>query len=1274
MCLQLADSCCSSSTGSYLNGGLPLPRVGVPGTTYPPRTSPASLSSRSDEDGHAGSIQKRSRDSSKDQRSPLPQDYKCPLCQMTLGSQKEFTAHIRGHNEVKPSPDPNDPTGQAKVYYCCLCGKMLSSFSSLDRHMLVHSGERPFSCEKCGQTFTTNGNMHRHKRTHGARDSRESDGCSSGTSSNGGAQRGRAGRKRKTSLEQPATISSPGSVESAKMIQQISSKKNDVRNIFSIGSIASTVPSGHAKCPVCQETFFSEISLAAHVDSAHRGQELKCDECSNVFPGYSYLKLHKNIYHHKSLASFPLQALQQGLAGFPPMMTSTPQLKIEAELKEKVELKKEEKILDLSSPIKVSKSIFNISTEDLSNKDTPSEYDQDFDKEFDANEDLIRDMKLKGEFPCRICPAVYPNLRALKGHNKEHMDKPPYVCNVAACTYASNDKSTLARHMRTHTGEKPFECTLCNFGFTTKANCERHIKNKHGKLSREEVRDAIVVHEVSDDKLSCSGGERNLMNTSMTESNMSNSSFRDESPSAPSVSPSKKRRKSGNSENKKAPLTFFAPYHSSLFRPASEEKKVEQPHDEAPLDLSRSVPDFAKDDLKKSFKKDSPIEMPIPASYPNKMLTGMDFTKSLAAAVSAAQFQGLQHQMPFPFLFSHFAAASAAGTFDITAYLLAQQEALRRQREIEAAAAAAAMAPKDPTGLLLHLSNLQTLSARNFGAEAPVPNTTSTPTPLSAPSPPENRPYSYFSESNKERSDSENDYKMVIKNGVLMKKQKQRRYRTERPYECEKCNARFTLRSNMERHVKQQHAGGPNDMSNLGISNGKDADLYQREDEDRDDMEDSENEEMNKNGDHDEDDDDEEINVHDDDDDEEEEEEEEGIDLSNLEQLVKVAGSKKPFHTFFDTSEDEEQSDGDGEANSNEDRKLLSAYSSAPNKIPCPFCSRSFPWSSSLKRHILTHTGDKPYKCPDCPLWFTTKSNCDRHLARKHSNNNNEIRNVPERPYKCQMCPSSTFSSQSNLRKHQHSKHRLNNGDGFSSSSNEEEDQHINDKEGNHNHNDSKESSTSGMSETPYKCHLCEEGFSERDEAIGHLQKVHIESYQTLLAKGAFEIDQQQQPMQNFSCEEENYDQIRGKFPDYVNRKVICMFCTRKFWSAEDLRRHVRTHTGERPYSCDICQRTFTLKHSMLRHRKKHDSGVSSGGEVSESESEQGSAEARSTYTSSVGGGRSSPEEEAAKSAAAVPVGGIDHAVKKKRANLMDKINQLSSSVNHNDASTLMTS
>ena len=75
-------------------------------------------------------------------------------------------------------------------------GKMLSSFSSLDRHMLVHSGERPFSCNLCGQTFTTNGNMHRHSRTHGHRELEGMDG-KQGVEGTGASTPRRPGRKRK---------------------------------------------------------------------------------------------------------------------------------------------------------------------------------------------------------------------------------------------------------------------------------------------------------------------------------------------------------------------------------------------------------------------------------------------------------------------------------------------------------------------------------------------------------------------------------------------------------------------------------------------------------------------------------------------------------------------------------------------------------------------------------------------------------------------------------------------------------------------------------------------------------------------------------------------------------------------------------------------------------------------------------------------------------------------------------------------------------------------
>merc|ERR1711994_1074666 len=248
------------------------------------------------------------------------------------------------------------------------------------------------------------------------------------------------------------------------------------------------------------------------------------------------------------------------------------------------------------------------------------------------------------------------------------------------------------------------------------------------------------------------------------------------------------------------------------------------------------------------------------------------------------------------------------------------------------------------------------------------------------------------------------------------------------------------------------------------------------------------------------------------------------------------------------------------------DDKKMSAYSAAPHRMKCPFCSRKFPWSSSLKRHILTHTGQKPYKCTECPLWFTTKSNCDRHILRKHGNNNN----IDEKDFDQDDCCSAGDEEDA----------------GFPYPM----------------QNDQREfpSRRDSTCDSPYKCHICDEGFSERVSAIHHIETNHIGEYKSLLEKGAFDSPEEVSPQPNESGEE-LYDQLRGKFPDYVNRKIICLFCSRKFWSAEDLRRHVRTHTGETPYACEICHRRFTLKHSMLRHKKKHfDSGISSNGEATD--------------------------------------------------------------------------
>ncbi|OON16170.1 zinc finger, C2H2 type [Opisthorchis viverrini] len=45
---------------------------------------------------------------------------------------------------------------------CPECGKRLRSRSSLNRHLRVHTGERPYCCPACGHKFTTSFNLKRH--------------------------------------------------------------------------------------------------------------------------------------------------------------------------------------------------------------------------------------------------------------------------------------------------------------------------------------------------------------------------------------------------------------------------------------------------------------------------------------------------------------------------------------------------------------------------------------------------------------------------------------------------------------------------------------------------------------------------------------------------------------------------------------------------------------------------------------------------------------------------------------------------------------------------------------------------------------------------------------------------------------------------------------------------------------------------------------------------------------------------------------------------------
>jgi DNA-directed RNA polymerase subunit RPC12/RpoP len=112
---------------------------------------------------------------------------------------------------------------------------------------------------------------------------------------------------------------------------------------------------------------------------------------------------------------------------------------------------------------------------------------------------------------------------------------------------------------------------------------------------------------------------------------------------------------------------------------------------------------------------------------------------------------------------------------------------------------------------------------------------------------------------------------------------------------------------------------------------------------------------------------------------------------------------------------------------------------SGERPFKCDACPKTFAQASTLRNHKRVHSGEKPFKCPDCQRSFAQASTLTRHV-RTHNG---------ERPYRCNMCDKS-FAQASTLRNHQ----RL----------------HTN--------------------ERPYVCNVCGKGFAQASTLSRHL-RVH---------------------------------------------------------------------------------------------------------------------------------------------------------------------------------------
>jgi hypothetical protein len=477
-------------------------------------------------------------------------------------------------------------------------------------------------------------------------------------------------------------------------------------------------------------------------------------------------------------------------------------------------------------------------------------YNREEEEVQDAFTQEFRKMKLRGEFPCRLCTMVFPNLRALKGHNRVHLSAAgpgPYRCNM--CLFTINDKQALIRHMRNHNGDRPYECALCNYAFTTKANCERHLRNRHGKLSREEVKRAIIYHPSEDSSVDDHSKKIALFSANSSRYSRSNDNGDDDdygdddldNPSGRSTpvshlkdilqsrkddSPSRIQVKS--LDKLKSQQNFDNDIEEEL-NETSSHRPVDMSMDA--LDLSKKTDSFAhnngneasgEDESDQERNNEDDLDHPeIPkfdlAMFEKNFLMQQQLlTEALPKLDAAQMFNLAQMYRTFGFPTPGFPIHPAL--FLQNPLLLNDTMKSFFQKDMMPPTPPQSNAGATPTTTAMSGGSLivnpfvspdssptgppnqpRTLDQSPINSSIPIPPFP--PTPQESPK----KHSTPNSSSINHLANHSGPVKMVIKNGVLMPKQKQRRYRTERPFACEHCSARFTLRSNMERHIKQQH-------------------------------------------------------------------------------------------------------------------------------------------------------------------------------------------------------------------------------------------------------------------------------------------------------------------------------------------------------------------------------------------------------------------------------------------------------------------------------------
>lgn len=81
-------------------------------------------------------------------------------------------------------------------------------------------------------------------------------------------------------------------------------------------------------------------------------------------------------------------------------------------------------------------------------------------------------------YACRECGASYSKRSRLRRHLRRHTGNRPYVCPKPGCGSAFRRRDHMQRHVDGHSGERPHECDVagCGARFVSRSHLLRHVR------------------------------------------------------------------------------------------------------------------------------------------------------------------------------------------------------------------------------------------------------------------------------------------------------------------------------------------------------------------------------------------------------------------------------------------------------------------------------------------------------------------------------------------------------------------------------------------------------------------------------------------------------------------------------------------------------------------------------------------------------------------------------------------------------------------------------